>query len=286
MKSILSKSLIIIIVLLMALIISVYIFIQTNYFKSLLKTTINKAVNSAIDQEFTIGNIDGNIISNIKFEDIQFIIEGETFLKIDQLSTQYSLPLLISVLFRGDIPLQNTKLTGAEINLIRDKNGVWNFDEIKKDKKEKDDKDDKNIANLFLNNSTISDLKLIIDDDFKDDYLEFYIYDSKFTIDLIGLYKKFILTADDINADFNKLGGLKARNLQANALITKDNIAFKNLKTFINGLDIQGQGVVNNFGSPDFKVSVYLNEYKPNDIGVFNAYIKTDGKMYETSNIV
>ncbi|MGI9534253.1 MAG: translocation/assembly module TamB domain-containing protein [Thermodesulfobacteriota bacterium] len=286
MKSILSKSLIIIIILLMALIISVYIFIQTYYFKNLLKTTINRAVNSAIDQQFTIGSIKGNIISNIKFEDIQFIVEGETFLKIDQLSTEYSLPLLISVLFRGDIPLQNTKLTGAEINLIRNKNGVWNFDEIKKDKNKKDDKDDKNIANLFLNNSTIGDLKLVIDDDFKDDFLEFYIYESKFTIDLIGLYKKFILTADDINADFNKLGGLKARNLKANAVITKHNITFKNLSTFINGMEIQGQGIVNNFKSPDFKVSVYLNEYKPNDIGVFNAYLKTDGKMYETSNIV
>jgi len=272
----------------MILVISVYIFIQTNYFKDLLKTTINRVVNTAIDQEFSIGGIEGNIISNIRFTDIQFIIEGEAFIKIDELSTEYSLPLLISVLFRGDIPLHNTVLNGAEVNLVRTRGGVWNFDEIKKDKdkKEKDDKEDKNIANLFLSNSTISNLKLVIDDNFKDDYLEFFIYESKFTIDLIGLYKKFVLTAEDLNVDFNKLGRLEARSLKADALITKDNIAFKNLKGFVNGLDIQGQGVVNDFKSPDFKVSVYINEYRPGNKGVFNAYIKTDGKMYETSNIV
>ena len=136
MNSILNKSLIIIISLLIILVLSIYIFIQTNSFKNILVSTINSTVNSAIDQEFNITSIDGNIISNITFNDIELIVDGKTFLKIDRLSTEYSLPLLMSVLFRGDIPLNNTELIGTEINLYRSPDGVWNFDRIK-EKKEK-----------------------------------------------------------------------------------------------------------------------------------------------------
>jgi len=214
MNSILNKSLIIIISLLIILVLSIYIFIQTNYFKKVLASTINKAVNSAIDQNFSIGKIEGNIISNITFKDIDFIIDGKPFITIDELSTDYSLPLLISVIFRGDIPLNNTTLIGTEINLYRGNDGVWNFDKIKKDKNKDDKKDDgKNFVNLYLNNSLINDLILRIDDDMRDDYLEFNVFDSRFSIDLLGLYKKFNLISEDINADFNKLD-LKVRNLK------------------------------------------------------------------------
>jgi len=286
MNSILNKSLIIIISLLIILVLSIYIFIQTNYFKKILASTINKAVNSSIDQNFSIGKIEGNIISNIAFKDIDFNIDGKPFITIDELSTDYSLPLLISVIFRGDIPLNNTTLIGTEINLYRGNDGIWNFDKIKKDKNKDDKKDDdKNFPNLYLNNSLINDLILRIDDDMRDDYLEFKVFDSRFSLDLLGLYKKFNLISEDINADFNKLD-LKARNLKAEALITKDNIVFKNLDAIVNGFNLEGQGVVNNFGSPEFRVSVYVDEYKPDNLGTFNSYIKANGKMYETDNIV
>ena len=286
MNSILNKSLIIIISLLIILVLSIYIFIQTNTFKNILVSTINSTVNSAIDQEFNISSIEGNIISNITFNDIELIVDGKTFLKIDRLSTEYSLPLLISVIFRGDIPLNNTELIGTEINLYRSPDGIWNFDRIKeKEEKKEEDDDNKGLVNLYLNNSVIDDLTLTVDDDTRDDFLEFNIYESHFSIDLIGLYKKFNLISDDINADFNKLD-MKARNLKMEALITKDNIVFKNLDTVLNGFNIQGQGAVNNFGSPEFRVSVYVDEYEPATLGTLNFYIKTDGKMYETDNIV
>ena len=286
MNSILNKSLIIIISLLIILVLSIYTFIQTNYFKKILVSTINSAVNSAIDQEFKISGIEGNIISNITFRDIELIVDEKPLLKIDELSTEYSLPLLISVLFRGDIPLNNTKLIGTEINLYRNPNGIWNFDRIKeKDKKDDDNEEKKGLVNLYLNNSYIDDLVLTVDDDTRDDYLEFNVFDSSFSIDLIGLYKKFNLISDDINADFNKLD-MNARNLKMEALITKDNIVFKNLDTVLNGFNLEGQGVVNNFGSPEFRVSAYIDEYQPNNLGTLNFYIKTNGKMYETNNII
>ena len=286
MNSILNKSLIIIISLLIILVLSIYIFIQSNYFKKILVSTINSAVNSAIDQEFKISNIEGNIISNITLRNIELIVDDKPLLKIDELSTNYSLPLLVSVLFRGDIPLNNTRLIGTEINLYRHPNGIWNFDRIKeKEKKDDDNKEKKGLVNLYLNNSYIDDLVLTIDDDTRDDYLEFYVFDSSFSIDLIGLYKKFNLISDDINANFNKLD-MKARNLSMEALITKDNIVFKNLDTVLNGFNLEGQGVVNNFGSPEFRVSAYIDEYQPNDIGTLNFYIKANGKMYETDNII
>jgi len=286
MNSILNKSLIIIISLLIILVLSIYIFIQTNYFKKILISTINSTVNSAIDQEFRISGIEGNIISNITFKNIELIVDDKPLLKIDELSTNYSLPLLISVLFRGDIPLNNTRLIGTEINLYRHPNGVWNFDRIKeKDNKDDDKEEKKGLVNLYLNNTFIDDLVLTVDDDTRDDYLEFYVFDSSFSIDLIGLYKKFNLISDDINANFNKLD-MKARNLRMEALITKDNIVFKNLDTVLNGFNLEGQGVVNNFGSPEFRVSVFIDNYQPNDIGTLNFYIKTNGKMYETDNIL
>lgn len=277
-----SSTLLIIIFSIVSLIIAAAIYVQTYHFKEFLRTAINSKVNSSINQKFHIGSIEGSIISNITLRDVELITEEATFIKIEEITTQYYLPSLLSFFINGDIPLKKTKVSGAEINITRNESGIWNFRKIKK-KKKKEDK--KQPINIYLSNASISKSKLIIDDGFKNRYMTFLFYDSKFSIDLIKLNKKFVLDTYDLNVDFNKLGNLKFRNLKTNAIITKHGATFEDLKGLINGMDIRSSGIVNNFTSPEVEADIFLNKYNYDDIGTFNVSIKTKGKIHGLSNI-
>lgn len=280
MRHILYKSLIIIF-LIVTLIIPPLLYIHTDHFNKFLKNALSEAVNSSINQKFTVGSIELNIPSDVTLRDIQLTIDGKNFVKVDYISLQSPISTLLSFFLSGNISLQKTHIKGAEVTLTRSETGVWNFRKIKKTKKNEKKKE----RNIYLINSTISNSKLTIDDSFRDRYLKFLFYDSRFTLDLIGIKKKFILAADDLNVDFNKIGGLKARKLKVDARITKHDLYFENLDGFINGIDIQGKGTVANFKSPDFTTDIFVSNYKPSGIGVFNAEIKSQGKIHKLNNI-
>ena len=271
-------------VLLILAIISLYALLNTQYARNYISVTIENIVNSSIDQHFMIGKLEGNLFSGFRLKDVKLNVEGETFVSIDNVSTKYSLPLLASVILRGDIPLYDTKVSGVEINLIKDKKGIWNFEKLKKDDKKANDKENKEkktrLINVYLKNTEISDSSLRIINRAKEKEIEFDIQKSSFSIDLIGIHKKFILDSDNINFDVEPFN-LKFRNIAAYALITKDNVAFKNLDAIFNNIHIQGQGIINDYGNPAFNISTYIDSFKPGDIGEFNAYIKTSGKSWE-----
>lgn len=276
----------IVILFIASLFISVSIYLQTDHFKESLRTAINENINSAIDQEFHIGSIEGSIIFGITLKDVKLIAEEKTFINIEEISTQYYLPLLLSFFISGDIPLKNARISGAEVNITRNESGVWNFRKIKK-KKKKNDK--KRPLSIYLSSASISGSKLVIDDGLKSRYLSFLLYDSKFSIDLIKLNTKsreIVVDAHDLNVDFNKLGELKFRNLKTNASITRQGVSFKDLKGLINGLDVRSNGAVNNYRSPEVTAEVFLNKYRSEGIGTFNVSINAKGRVYKLSNIV
>lgn len=269
-----------------SLLISVSIYLQTNHFKESLRAAVNERINSAIDQEFNIGSIEGSIIFGITLKDVKLITEEKTFISIEEISTQYYLPLLLSFFISGDIPLKNARIRGAEVNIIRNENGIWNFRKIKKKKKKNDEK---RVVSIYLNGASISGSKLVIDDALRSRYLSFLLYDSRFSIDLIRLNTKsrqIVVDAHDLNVDFNKLGELKFRNLKTNATITRQGVSFKDLKGLINGLDVKSSGAVNNYRSPEVAAEVFLNKYRAEGIGTFNVSINAEGRVYKLSNIV
>lgn len=265
---------------------ALYAVLNTQYARDYISGTIESIVNTSIDQEFSIGEIRGNLFKGFELSDVRIDVDGETFLNIDKLSTNYSLPLLVSVVLRGDIPLYNTQATGIEVNLIKYENGVWNFNRLRDPDEDKspgtEGKDGKkgNLINLYLKDAKIDDSFVKIINREKDSEIEFRIGKSEFSIDLIGIHRKFLLDSRDINLDIEPFG-IELQHVSTNALITKDNVAFKNLDLTLNDTHIQGQGVINDYGNPTFNINAYIDSFSPSDLGVFNMYIKTSGKSWE-----
>ncbi len=277
-----SSTLLIIIFSVASLIIAAATYVQTHHFKEFLRTTVNSKVSSSIDQRFHIGSIEGSIIYDITLRDVELITEETALVKIEEITAQYYLPSLLSFFINGDIPLRKARVSGAEINITRDESGIWNFRKIKTRKKKQDGEKP---INVYLSNASISRSKVIIDDGLKDRYLTFLFYDSRLSIDLIELNKKFVVDAYDLNVDFNKLGNLKFRDIKTNAIITTHGATFEDLKGSVNGMDIRSSGTVNDFSFPEITADVLLDEYSYDGIGTFNANIKTKAKIYSLSNI-
>lgn len=95
MRHILYKSLIIIF-LIVTLIIPPLLYIHTDHFNKFLKNALSEAVNSSINQKFTVGSIELNIPSDVTLRDIQLTIDGKNFVKVDYISLQSPISTLLS----------------------------------------------------------------------------------------------------------------------------------------------------------------------------------------------
>lgn len=264
--------------------------ITSDYLRERIATAVEGTVNAAIDQQFSIGKMEGNLITGVTFLDVSIEVDNETFVGVERISTSYSLPLLVSVIFRGDIPLYDTRVEGVEVNLIKDENEIWNFEKLRDEDRRRSDNESaidvadtgkkvKNI-NLYFQNSHIDKGFLRIIDKNKDDVIEFEISDSSFSIDLLGIHERFLLDSENINIDIRPFG-INIENLSANALITKDNVAFRDLEVMLNGIMIQGQGILNDFKNPAFDINAYIDSFSPGDAGDLNIYIKAAGNSRE-----
>ena len=210
------KIILVLFIFLIVISICLYAFLNTQYVKNYISASIEKIVNSSIDQNFSIGRLDGDLFTGFHLKDVELKVDGETFVKVKDVSTNYSLPLLASVILRGDIPLYDTKVSGVEVNLIEDKDGTWNFERLKKNEEESKDQETKTkktrLINIYLKNTEIADSTLKIINREKNKVIKFDIHKSNFSIDLIGIHKKFILDSDSINFDIDPFD-LKFRNI-------------------------------------------------------------------------
>lgn len=270
-----------------------YIFLQTDACRDYVKSSIEKAVSYTPNFKLTIGELRGSLISNLEAENLLITIGGETFVKADKVSTSYSIPLILSVISRGDIPLYNTVAEGVEVNIIKHDDERWNYQKIgdhKKEenfKKEFEEKKKKKGSkfSLFLRNNTIKSGSVKIINEVKDDLLEFKITDdSLFSVNLIGLNKKFEIEAYDLNVDWLP-AGIHFKDFETDAQLAGQNIVFKNTKGNVQGIDVAGQGIVNNFKRPEFNFSAYFNNLDFENIGQFNIYTKSEGRLVSKDNL-
>ncbi|NIP30190.1 MAG: hypothetical protein GTO02_19805, partial [Candidatus Dadabacteria bacterium] len=233
--------------------------------------------------DFKIGKLSGNLINKLELTDVILTIEDQPFVTINKISTNYSLPLLISLISRGDIPLRNTRIDGLKINIVKDFNGIWNYDKIG-DKKEKHI-DTKHSISIFSKNNRIINSSLQISDLAKDESMEFNIVnESLFSANLIGINKKFEIDIRNLNFDYHP-HNIQIRNLKTNLILAGSNCVFKNTKMFFNGISVIGQGIINNFEEPQFNLSAYFDDIGPKNFGKFNVYVKSNGKMHSLDNI-
>jgi autotransporter translocation and assembly factor TamB len=277
---------------LIILFIGLLIFSQTDLFRNSVRKAAEKAVRSITNQKFTIGSIEGNLISKIEVKDIKFSIENEPFVDIAELSIDYSLPIILDrfLSFRKIIPVDNIRISGLHVNLIKYRDGDWNFRKLVPEKEKTVDKKDVEHENvqtkwsIVLSNFTLRDSEIKLDERKKSEVANIDIPELELAAKLLGITRKIELDLKraDVNAPKQHV---ELKELSAKAFYWKEKASIKNLKGIINGGKVNFDGEAINLRQPEFKFQASVYGYKFEKVGAINAEIEGFGKYINPVNI-
>ena len=268
-----------------ALIVGLLLFSKTEQSRQYAKNLIEQRLNSIPNFHISLGEIRGSIISTMEIDDIEIKIAGESFIEIEKLSTNYSIPLLYSIISRKKLYLSNTEVYGLKLLLEKDRRGVWNFKKLKNEDKTAERPQEKRISLIFANNR-IRNSRVSISDHTRDKVWEFdLVEESVFSINIVELTKKLELDAKDVNFDYVS-PRIRIRNLRGEIEIASWNCVFKDVGFKVEGVPIRGSGTARNLRNPEFDMTVYLDALGINGKGELNLQAKTKVKMHSVDNIV
>ena len=268
-----------------ALTVGLILFSKTDQSRQYAKNLIEGRLNSIPNFHIRLGEIRGSIISTMEIDDIEVKIAGESFAEIEKLSTNYSIPLLYSIISRKKLYLSNTEIHGLKLLLEKDRSGVWNFKKLKGEDKTAERLREKRMSLIFANNR-IRDSRVSIRDRTRDKVWEFdLVEESLFSINIVELTKKIELEAKDVNFDYVSRR-IRIRNLKGEIDIASWNCVFKNAGFKVEGVPIRGSGTVRNLREPEFDMTVYLDSIGINGKGELNLQAKTKVKMHSVDNLV
>ena len=262
-----------------------FLFSQTEQSRQYAKNLIEQRLNSIPNFHISLGNIEGSIISTMEIDDIEVKIAGESFIKIEKLSTNYSIPLLYSIISRKKLYLSNTEIHGLELLLEKDRSDVWNFKKLKDEDKTAEGPQEKRISLIFANNR-IRDSRVSISDRTRDKVWEFdLVEESLFSINIVELTKRIELDAKDINFDYVS-PRIRIRNLRGKIDIASWDCVFEDAGFKVEGVPIRGSGIARGLRNPEFDMTVYFDALGINGKGEVNLQAKTKLKMHSVDNLV
>ena len=101
-------------------------------FRELLRTTVIDEVNSTIKGRLNIAKIEGTIFTSLLLRNTTIVNEKDTLLRVSKLEFKISpMQLLLKKLY-----IRNINLKDVQINLLQDKDGIWNLSKIIKEEEE------------------------------------------------------------------------------------------------------------------------------------------------------
>lgn len=131
-----------IILLFSVLLISLVILLQTTFFKNwLLSIALNKINKELLTKEcyIDVGSIEGNLITHLRLNNINVIVQRDTILKIDTLDLKYSLKHIFTKELAFDVvSLSSPRVFFTKV-YDRKGNQLWNYDLLLKKEEEKID---------------------------------------------------------------------------------------------------------------------------------------------------
>jgi len=115
-----------VVTILVGIILLVGVFTQTPLFRTWLKDFAVSEVNDILNAELTIGNIDGNIFSNLDIHNLLLSDKDDTLLAISELHLSYNLLALLN----DKINVHQLIIDGPEIHISEDSSGIWSFSKL------------------------------------------------------------------------------------------------------------------------------------------------------------
>ena len=267
------------------LVVGLFLFSQTEQSRQYAKNLIEQRLNSIPNFQISLGNVEGSIISTVEISDIEVKIAGESYMKIKKLSTNYSIPLLYSIISRKKLHLSDTEIQGLELLLAKDRRGVWDFKKLKNEDKTAEGPQGKRISLVFANNR-IRDSRITIADRTRDKVWRFdLVEESLFSVNVVELTKKVELLAKDINFDYSS-PRIRIRNLKGKIDIASWDCVFEDAGFKVEGVPLRGSGTVRSLRNPEFDMTVRFDGLGINGKGMVNLQAETKVKMHSLDNMV
>ncbi len=271
-------------ILVIILLVGAFFFTQTQYFRDFARRTTESIVSSTTGQVFTIGGLEGNFFKNIKLTDVSFMIEGESFVTVNEVSLDYSIPQMLdgSLLFSKIIPIYDLKINGLDVNMVKYEDGVWNFAKIGS-KEEKDEEKKEEKENTFpdwsinLNKFLLTDGKIKIDDRESGKISAFTIPEIDLSVNLIDIFREIEL--DLKNADvYATSPELRVDGLSVKAYYSQDKADIDNLTVQLNGSEIKLDAKASALQtSPEFSFDASVLNYTLENLGTVSINTKGSG---------
>lgn len=263
---------------LIVLVATIFVLLQTDYFRNTIKSVAEKSVSSTVGQNFTMGKIEGDFIHGINLKDVSFKIEGEPFVHVDEISVKYSLLSILDVyaIFSKVVPIKDISSKGLSVNLTQDKNGIWNVNKLGGENGKKEEgKNESPNWNIFIKHLLLKDAKITVEDKRKKEVSEIWIPGTDLSIKMFGITKKidFNLKKTDI---YTSQPQLNIKGLSAKAVYTQDKAQVRDLNANINGTNVKFDGEVNNFIEPKFKFKAAAYGFKV-EKGALNMEVQGSG---------
>ncbi|MGE5313136.1 MAG: translocation/assembly module TamB domain-containing protein [Acidobacteriota bacterium] len=110
------------------------VFTQTGAFKSALRASLYKIVESELDASVYIGEIHGNIVTGFQIDSVALYVNNAPFVESGSISIRYDpLPL-----WNKTVNIVSLELEHPEVTLIRFADSTWNVNRLSKKKPESD----------------------------------------------------------------------------------------------------------------------------------------------------
>ena len=260
------------------LLLGLFLFSKTETAREYVKAVIERRLNDIPNLEVSIGDMGTAAVSRIEMENVEVRIAGEDFASIEKISTDYSIPLLYSMISRRKIRLSNTEIDGLRLILSRNEAGTWNFKKLKREDAPRKEPEKPRPSLVFENNS-IRVSRVSIDDRLRDRLLEFdLVEESLFSVTLVELTKKVELRARDMNFDYAS-SGIRVRNLGGKIDFASWNCVFEDAKFSVQDVGLRGSGTITNLREPLFRTTVFVGPVGLNGSGALTLRAETDVKM-------
>jgi hypothetical protein len=130
---------------------------QTTWFKEWLRGFIVRQAADYVNGQLTIGRLDGNLFFGVALADVGVTVDGEKVVDVDDVRVDYNAFTLI----RGDIVLDEIRLTRPVLRLARDARG-WNLAHLIR-ARTPDPNEPKNRRTLEIGEIAISDGTLFVE---------------------------------------------------------------------------------------------------------------------------
>lgn len=262
---------------------------QTQYFRNFVRSTAESIVSSTTGQTFTIGELEGNFFNNIKLSDISFVIEGENFVSVKEITLDYSLLQMLNstTLFSKVVPVDDLLITGLDVNLIKYTDGTSNYEKIGEASEQKEEDTEKSPPDwsIILSKFLLTDAQITTDDRVASKVSRYEIPEVDLSVKLIDIYRAIDL--DLRNAEFNDPDqNISITGLTTKAYYSNEKASIENFKVLFNNAEIKLDAEADNLeDKPKFSFNASVNNFVIENIGTLNLETKGSGEYISSNDI-